>query len=902
MDYNNASIEQMKERIKSLEKEVAAYLNKDRLSHPLAQTLLSTSPLPPRSNSESIDSIEKLKLIFDTMTEGVALNEAVYNKNGDVVDYRILEVNKIFASMADSTTPDITGNLATVVYRMSSDSIAAFWKEHRASGEIIRSEYFNPLSNKWFYVSTSPIVNGKFVTSFFDITNQKKAEESLRESEQRYRALVSTSPAPIVVHQEGKIIFVNDAAVKMFNAAEERQLLGTPVVDRVHPDDVDVVKKRIQNISEKGQDAPLIEEKLLKMDGTVIDAEVAASQVILNGKNAVQIVLLDVTSRKNQERIVKRTLDENRKLSLAVEQSPSSIVITDLDGNIEYVNPRFSAITGYTREDVIGKNPRILKSGETTPEEYRKLWETISNGKEWRGEFHNKKKNGEYYWELASISPVKNEQNILTHFVAVKEDITSRKKVETELQASETKYRLLVENLDEGIWVIDKDAVTTFVNPRMAEILGYTTEEMVGKKLFYFLKESDLQRVNDSIQKRKDGIREHSVSAIVRKDRKQIIVSVETYPIVNERNEYNGAVAALTDITERKRAEEELRKSESHLRSIYNGTTLGLAVGDLTGRFLEINPALRRILGYDIAELQRYSISEITYPDDRAKDAALFKEVLEGRTDHYEIEKRFYHKNGNIIWALIAVSLVFDLDKKPMYAIAMIDDITDRKRNENELRDSRNQLRLLASRIEQIREEERTAIAREIHDELGQNLTGLKMKLSWITKRLSGNQELVEATQRMRDLVDTTIKDVRRISTNLRPGVLDELGLGAALIWHSKKFEEETGIEPFVEIDPDVGTVSREVSTALFRIFQESLTNIARHSGATTVNAKLTLSGNTLNLEISDNGSGIEEKALNDPLSIGLLGMKERALALHGEVKITRHPGTGTSVIASIPL
>ena len=152
--------------------------------------------------------------------------------------------------------------------------------------------------------------------------------------------------------------------------------------------------------------------------------------MIWRGKKTRVTVLLDVSERKRAE-------EQLQKLSLAVDQSPASIVITDTKGNIEYVNPKFTQVTGYTLEEAVGKNPRILKSGETSPEEYKRLWEMITSGEAWRGEFHNKKKNGELFWEMASISPVKNNDNVVTNFVAVKEDITQRKRLEEHFQQAQ---------------------------------------------------------------------------------------------------------------------------------------------------------------------------------------------------------------------------------------------------------------------------------------------------------------------------------------------------------------------------------------------------------------------------------------------------------------------------------
>ena len=235
--------------------------------------------------------------------------------------------------------------------------------------------------------------------------------------------------------------------------------------------------------------------------------------------------------------------------------------------------------------------------------------------------------------------------------------------------------------------------------------------------------------------------------------------------------------------------------------------------------------------------------------------------------------------------------------------VSVVHDITERKRAEEQLRSSSEQLRALSVHLQSIREEERTLIAREIHDELGQELTGLKMDLSWLIKRLPGNQELlVKKTESMSKLVDTTIQSVRRISTKLRPGVLDDLGLTAAIEWQAQDFQNRTGIRcefnsNLKEIDLD-----RDRSTTVFRILQETLTNVARHASATRVNICLNEETASLVLIVEDNGRGITEREISDPKSLGFLGMRERALVFGGEVKISGAPGKGTTVTLRIPI
>ena len=213
------------------------------------------------------------------------------------------------------------------------------------------------------------------------------------------------------------------------------------------------------------------------------------------------------------------------------------------------------------------------------------------------------------------------------------------------------------------------------------------------------------------------------------------------------------------------------------------------------------------------------------------------------------------------------------------------------------------QLRALAARLISIREEERARIAREIHDELGQFLTGLKMDVTWLRKRLRKDQApLLDKTETMRRLIDSTLQVVRRIATGMRPEILDDMGLVAAIAWQAKEFQKRMGIRCRVELpaaQPDLGS---ELSTAVFRIFQEILTNIARHARASSVGVRLQISAERLTLEVVDDGSGITEDAVRARESFGLLGMRERAQLFGGEVSIRGSPGRGTTVVISIPL
>ncbi len=377
-----------------------------------------------------------------------------------------------------------------------------------------------------------------------EITERKNTELRIRESEERYRKLFDFSPEPIIVHRDSKVLFINSAGVELLGAQNQDEIIGREIFDFIHPDFHSEVKERVEQLLSGVEKLSVVQEKFVKIDGSVIDVEASTISFRSEGEIAAQVVLRDVTERKIAENKLKEkellvrtvvtnapvilwstdingvfTLSEGKaleslglkpgqvvgktvseiykdypeiinatkralngesfltsldigglifearysplidsnsnisgtiglaveitarklaelelkKLSQAVKQSPASIVITDLNGLIEYVNPKFTEVTGYTFKESIGKNSRILKSGSQPKEFYKKMYDTLLAGNEWHGEFQNKKKSGELYWESAFISPIKNEYGELTHFLAVKEDITNRKRDQEEL-------------------------------------------------------------------------------------------------------------------------------------------------------------------------------------------------------------------------------------------------------------------------------------------------------------------------------------------------------------------------------------------------------------------------------------------------------------------------------------
>ncbi|MCG8509870.1 MAG: EAL domain-containing protein, partial [Rhodospirillales bacterium] len=260
-----------------------------------------------------------------------------------------------------------------------------------------------------------------------DITERKHTEESLRESEERFRNLIEGSLLGIIVNRDGEPIFANKAFAEMFGYKDPKEILDLGSLDPLYPPHERERLRAYRQARKRGEDAPThYEFEGIKRNGDPIWLEAQVRLVNWEGSLATQSTVADITDRKSM-------LENLKKLSTAVEQSPATVIITDVDGLIEYVNPKFVEVTGYRPEEVLGKNPKFLKSGRTKPEQYQELWKAITQGEEWRGEFQNRRKDGSIFWEFASISPIKASDGSVTHYLAVKEDITLRKEYEQRL-------------------------------------------------------------------------------------------------------------------------------------------------------------------------------------------------------------------------------------------------------------------------------------------------------------------------------------------------------------------------------------------------------------------------------------------------------------------------------------
>ena len=351
----------------------------------------------------------------------------------------------------------------------------------------------------------------------------------------------------------------------------------------------------------------------------------------------------------------------------------------------------------------------------------------------------------------------------------------------------------------------------------------------------------------------------------------------------------------------RRQAQDALGVANAELAQIFETSADGMRVIDRSFNMLRANQTFCALAGIRKEEALGKKCYEIFRGPLCHTQGCPLTRILNGE-DRVECDSEKIPKSGPRVQCIVTATPFKGPKGNVIGIVEDFKDISERKRTEEELIQSRRRLRELASHLESAREMERTRMAREIHDELGQALTALKMELHWCLKRLpTDDQELVEKAQKLPKLVDANVQLVHRISSELRPGLLDHLGLSAAIEWQAGQFQERTGIACDIVCEPSDIVLDHTRSTALFRILQETLTNIIRHAEASNVEIALRKKLDSVELTVADDGKGITQDEISDAKSFGLMGINERVYSLGGTVTISGSKDKGTTVWVSVP-
>jgi|GEM_PF-348365 len=535
---------------------------------------------------------------------------------------------------------------------------------------------------------------GAILAIRLDFAQRKRMKKSLVESEALFQATFEAAPMGIALtDMQGKILVSNEAFQRMLNysAEELRQMTVTGIT---YETDVDETDSLFQELVRGERAVYQMEKRYINKDGQVVWGHITASLVRDEQQRPLFVIgmIQNIDERKQIE-------EKLRKLSHAVEQSASTIVITNPQGYIEYANPRFAETTGYTVEEALGQHTRILKSGQTPPEKYQQLWQTITAGKEWRGEFHNKKKNGELYWEAASISPIKNADGLITHFLAVKEDITEHKQLEDALAQERNLLRTLIDNLPDSIYVKDREGRHLLHNRPVIKGAGKTTnEELLGKTDLDLYPAEVAQRWYDD-----DMAVIRSGQPLIDREEPRVeggqVIGwslTSKIPLRDSQGQVIGLVGVTRDISERKRVVEALRENEARLAEALDIARLAHWELDIATQTFTFNDQFYALFHTSAAQEGGYQMPAALYtqkfvhPDDAFLVGIEIEKAIKTTDPAFssQVEHRIIRADGSEGYILVRYRVIKDEQGRTVKTMGVNQDITERKQAEEALRHS----------------------------------------------------------------------------------------------------------------------------------------------------------------------------------------------------------------------
>ena len=769
-----------------------------------------------------------------------------------------------------------------------------------------------------------------------DITERKKAKEMLRREIYFAESLFNTAQTiMLVLDIKGNIVrfnrYLEEILGYKLEEVQGKEWFSTflPECDRSRIKDV--FGAAVSDIKTHGNINPIVTK-----DGRIRDIEWYDKTLKDEYGNVLGLLAVgqDITERKRAEKALR---ESEERLRTIVEASLDAIIAVNTEGRLVLFNGAAQELFQYSEEEALNQPADILLREEICKLHQERLEKFLKSGVGRCGHIGRRverlfrRKDGSLF--EAEVSMSGGRLNGLRLVILVIHDITERKRAEETLRRSEENFRHSFDDSPLGVRIVTAEGETIYANRTILDIYGFDSlDELKATPSMKRYTPESYDGFLIRKKKRQQGIdvqSEYTIN-IIRKDgevrhlqvfRKGILWDgeIQFQVIYQDITEQNAAEEARKESEERYRSlvligafrSAQLKESEERYRSLVENAHEAIYVVQ-DGMIKFINRAGVEISGQSKQELTPRPFIEFIHPDDRAMAGERYLKRLKGEVLKSRYIFRVITKNDNIKWLEVSSALI-NFEGRPA-TLNIATDITDRKQAEKDLRTSHLQLRTLAKRGQRIREEGMARIAREIHDEMGGGLTGLKMDLSWLLHKMDDAEPskervaLMDKIHTSNALIDHMIHVVRRISTDLRPSVLDDLGLIAALEWQLSEFTSRTDIPHEFTTTCEYVNMEENTAIAVFRIFQEALTNVMRHSGATKVAVAIRegegnlFGGESLVLEIRDNGRGITQEEILNPESFGLLGMKERVLAFEGELSICGEPGGGTTLILKIPL
>ncbi|WP_324229301.1 PAS domain S-box protein [Lacibacter sp.] len=764
---------------------------------------------------------------------------------------------------------------------------------------------------RWCEINIVPYLNaeGKIIHALGvtrDVTVRKKKEEELRSSEDIRKLIMDSALDAIICVDRNEVIFTwNPQAEEIFGWKEQeaigKKLSSLVIHKRYHSKH----HNGFANYQATGK-SPVLNKIMILPAVRSNGDEFIAELVIREIKNGDDYFLCtyvrDVTERIQAEKELKQS---NSRFQRITSTTNDAVWEWNLENNTLWCNEMHQQLYGLTMEDPVPVKAEWVS--RIHPEDRFRILKMqddalASDTNVFISEYRFRAGKGigyRYIFDRCYINRNTEGEPIL--MTGSMMDITERKLAEEKIIHSNERFELIAKTTNDAVWETDLETGVSWGNEMHQMMYGLTLENEIPnfEDWEMHLHPDDRDWVVKSLHEALASTDNTWITEyrFLKSSGEIVTIYDRTYIVRNKEGKPVRMMGSMMDITERKKVEDALLQSEEKYRTLVEQATDGIFIADHTGKFVIVNSAAVKLSKYTEEELANLTIYDLADPEEIKTNPFRFEEMKSEQGARSE--RKLKRKDGSILD--IEINAKFLSDGR---FLAFIRDITERKKAEDELNSSYKAIRKLTSHLQNAREEERTHIAREIHDELGQQLTVLKMDVSWLNKKIKQleNQQLNEKATEIVQMLNDTVNTVRRISSDLRPVLLDDLGLAAAIEWHLMEFGKRSGIKTeFFTLESAI-EIPRAIATGLFRIYQESITNIARHSEATEVMVELFVEDKVVTMAISDNGKGFDVTSIGRKKTLGVLGMQERTVMMGGTFRIKRNPAKGMKVEVHVPV
>lgn len=730
-----------------------------------------------------------------------------------------------------------------------------------------------------------------------DVTDRVQAQIKLSQSEKRFRALVENNEGVIsLMDEEMMTIYRTPSAIRV-TGWSNGEFEKTDTRENIHPDDLKILDEAMTKAHRyPGNPIPVTFRTRHKKGHYIWLEGVITNMLHDPSVGGIISNLRDVTSRKKAEEELK---EERDKFSSLAKTAPGLIYSFRQypDGRIcfPYANNAIEGIFGFRHEELVDDASFVYNYVHPDDVENVSASTRISaeNMSPWKCEFrYQHPEKGELWLEGSAMPLFEPEGSIIWHGIVT--DITERRKAEAAKKASDEQYRTLVEQASDGIFIADNTGKFVMVNTSGCRLSGYSVEELAERTIFDIVDPENLAADPFHFEDMRLPQGARSERRMIRKDGTFLDIEISAKFLSDSR-----FIAFVRDISERKKAQLDILREKSLSDSIINGLPGVFYLCSSDGKLLRWNTNLEFVSEYRNEDIREMHALDFFDEEEQVIVAEAIREVFEKGSA--SVQANFLLKSNEKL-PYYFTGIAIEYEGEPCLMGVGVD-FSERLQAQEMIRESSEQLRQLTQHLQSIREEERKRIGREIHDELGQQLTAIKMDAAWLNKKIPEDKTDIKAKlQNILTLINGSSQSMRRILSELRPSILDSNGLLEALEWQNSQFTANTGIPVDFKTTETEIRLPDQVATCVFRVCQEGLTNITRYAEATKVSLFLVMSNNTLRVVLEDNGKGFDLESIKAKKRFGLLGMKERVVSFGGDFQIASSPGAGTRISFSLKL